>query len=187
MIKSFFTNFFNLNYPLILNILILMLISIPMKFNNFHPLKMILILMFITMIISLKMNLLMKSWMNFFIFLIMIGGLMVIFMYITSLNNNSLMKFNLFNIIKNLFKLMILLMFLIYMFKNEILFTNNQDSWNLNINLIEEKNNFSMMKLFNIYKIPLIFIMLYLYFTLICIMNICYKLKIPLRQINFYE
>nr|YP_002907410.1 NADH dehydrogenase subunit 6 [Diadegma semiclausum]ACF35066.1 NADH dehydrogenase subunit 6 [Diadegma semiclausum] len=186
MMKSFFImNFLNLNYPLILNILVLISLSIPIKFNKYHPMKMILILIFLTLIISLKMNLFKKSWMNFFILLIMVGGLMVIFMYITSLNNNSLMKFNLKNILKNLIKLTILMLFLIFLFKFYISYFNNQDSWNLNLNFIEEKNNFSMMKLFNINKMPLIFIMLYLYFSLICIMNICYKMKNPLRQINF--
>lgn len=188
MIKSvFIINFLNLNYPLILNILILILLSIPIKFNNFHPIKIILILIILTLIISLKINLIKKSWINFFILLIIIGGLMVIFLYITSLNNNLLLKFNLINILKNLLKLFILIVFLIFIYKTYIIYFNNQDSWNLNLNLFEEKNNFSIIKLFNINKIPLIFIILYLYFSLICIINICYKIKTPLRQINFYE
>lgn len=62
MLKSFFfDNIFNLNYPLILNILILMLISIPIKFNNFHPLKIIIILILLTFLIFLKINFIIKS------------------------------------------------------------------------------------------------------------------------------
>lgn len=187
MIKSFiFINFFNLNYPLTLNFLILILISIPLKFNNFHPIKIIIILILLTFLISLKINLFKKSWINFFILLIIIGGLIVIFIYITRLNNNILIKFNLWNIIKNTIKFLILFLILIFFLKNYFIFFNNQDTINLNLNLFEEKNDFSLIKLFNIQKIPLIFIIIYLYFSLICIINICYKIKTPLRQINFY-
>lgn len=186
MLKSFFfDNIFNLNYPLILNILILMLISIPIKFNNFHPLKIIIILILLTFLIFLKINFIIKSWINFFLLLIIIGGLIVIFIYITRLNNNTLFKFNLLNIKKNLFKFLILIFFFLLIFKINLIFNNNQDLFNYNLNFNEEKNNISIIKLFNINKIPIIFIIIYLYFSLICIINICYKIKTPLRQINY--
>lgn len=117
--------------------------------------------------------------------LIIIGGLIVIFIYITRLNNNTLFKFNLLNIKKNLFKFLILIFFFLLIFKINLIFNNNQDLFNYNLNFNEEKNNISIIKLFNINKIPIIFIIIYLYFSLICIINICYKIKTPLRQINY--
>lgn len=183
MIKLIFT--LNLNFPIILNLLILLLISIPIKIKNFHPLKFVTILILLTFIISLKINLIIKSWINFIILLVIIGGLLVIFIYITRLNNNTLSKFNYKHIIKILTKFITLIIILVIFHKFDLYFLDNQEL-NLN-NIYEEKNNIIIIKLFNKNKNSILFIILYLFFSLICIINICYKLKIPLRQINYYE
>nr|ACJ69613.1 NADH dehydrogenase subunit 6 [Venturia canescens] len=183
-----FLQFIYFNLPMIFNCLILFLMMIPIKYNNFHPLKLLIILIMIIFLISLKMSFIYKSWMNFIIFLIMIGGLMIIFMYITSLSSNMLFKFNLNSIYMNLFKFFFVLIFLMMMFyfmDLKLFILNYQDYLIMDMYMVEEINDYSLMKLFSKNNYSMIFIMMYLYLTLICIMNICYKMKSPLRQINF--
>nr|AZL93087.1 NADH dehydrogenase subunit 6 [Amblyjoppa sp. ZJUH_2016002] len=172
--------------PIMTNMMMMMLMMTPMKMNKFHPITLIILLILLTLMISLKLNFLMKSMISFMLFLIVIGGLMVIFMYITSLANNELFTLNLKYLIINIFKIlpiMMLLLMLMMMFKQLILI-NIIESNNL-MNWIEMNYKYINIMYKEMNNKPSYFIMLYLYYSMICIMNICYKLKTPLRQILF--
>lgn len=173
-------------FPIIINLIIIILLIFPFKNNKFHPISLIFILIILTFLVCFKINLLIKSIISFILFLIIIGGLIVIFMYITRLANNELFSFNLKNFIININKItpIILLLLITTLIYKQIIFINLIESFNLNnwseinykyINIIyKEINNNSSY-----------FIIIYLYYSIICIINICYKLKAPLRQILF--
>nr|AFN27602.1 NADH dehydrogenase subunit 6 [Diadromus collaris] len=181
-----FTNLILL-LPMIFNLLMMLIMMLPSKLNNFHPIMLLLILIILTIMISLKINFMFKSWIPLILFLIMIGGLMIIFMYITSLSNNELFNFNLKLLLINMMKIMpimFLMIYLTFLFKVTIM-NFNFESFNLN-NFMLMKNQMNMNIMYKeMNNKSSYFIMLYLYFSMICIMNICYKLKAPLRQILF--
>lgn len=186
-------NYIILIYPLILNIFIIFLSSSPSKTYKYHPLTFLAILLLYTIITANKINIIFKSLIPFILFLIIIGGLIVIFIYITRIANNELFSLNFKYLLTIFIKFFILTTILIY-------FTYLNKNFLINYNWINEliniwkfySNNFENKIFFNnLYKIidsnSLIFIIHYLYLALICIINICYKFKVPLRQITFYE
>nr|AZL93383.1 NADH dehydrogenase subunit 6 [Pimpla luctuosa] len=167
-------------YPILLNFLMLMILSLPSKFNKFNPINLTLLLIMLTILISLKLNMMINSWSSYIIFLIMIGGLMIIFMYIMSLANNELFSFNFKYMILNSIKFLPLMIFFLMMMKLYFYWNNNfiwYNYLNLNFNL-----NFYEIYHSN-YSKMIFFIMNYLFYSMICIMNICYKMKLPLRQL----
>nr|YP_010547115.1 NADH dehydrogenase subunit 6 [Nycteribia parvula]UYK51617.1 NADH dehydrogenase subunit 6 [Nycteribia parvula] len=146
-----------------------------------HPMTMSLILMMQTMMISILSSMMNKnSWFSFILFLIFIGALLILFIYITSLTSNKLFNFSYKMII------MPILFFLLFIFMNKSLF-----KWNfINSDMI----NFEMFNYLNFYELIMLFnypsnllilmIMLYLLFSLISIMKITKFNKGPFRMMN---
>nr|YP_010716465.1 NADH dehydrogenase subunit 6 [Gotra octocincta]WDQ40361.1 NADH dehydrogenase subunit 6 [Gotra octocincta] len=188
----FFLNYFLmiksnlLILPFCLNIILIMIFMTPSKIINFNPMTYMILLILLTFSICLVMNLISKSWIPYILFLMMIGGLMIIFMYITSLSSNELFFMN-YQIMKtNFFKIFfftMIMIFLMIMFMDQMFFMLNLNFFNKNLYLFDQMNmNLLYKKIFNK---STMFIMIYLYYSMIIIMNICFKLKAPLRQIKF--
>lgn len=173
--------------PLIFNLLLILLIINFSKINKFHPISFIIILILVTFLISLKINFIIKSWFPIILFLIIIGGLIVIFIYITRLTNNELFFFNFKLILINIIKIspLIILIIIIYIYINEQIYTNIDlfNRSNLKFSYWDQNNINIIYKIF--YNKSTIFIMLYLYYSIICIINICSNFKLPLRQLSF--
>nr|YP_010594873.1 NADH dehydrogenase subunit 6 [Anastatus dexingensis]WAJ57471.1 NADH dehydrogenase subunit 6 [Anastatus dexingensis] len=157
-----------------------------------HPMNNGMILLFLTIFSSMWMNLFFNNhWMSFIIFLIMIGGLMILFLYFTSFisNMNSLIKWkNLSNFFIKILLLMTTL-FMIIQFKNEWTWTNSFNEINsinklmININF---ENNIQMNFLFMINKnFNTILLMIFLIICLTLIVKICINKKLSLRKINY--
>nr|QIZ12544.1 NADH dehydrogenase subunit 6 [Tonicina zschaui] len=155
---------------------LIMSISFFLPFMN-HPLSMGLMILLNTIIISLSMFFQSSSWFGFILFLIYIGGLLVMFAYVTALVPNPTFKFNM--MLKNFTVMMI---FWLLLFTN-VEFTSIPSWKNMEVNLHWEffYNNFgaSLFSLFNLNII--IGLVLILLFILICIVKICYFKKGPLR------
>nr|ANE20371.1 NADH dehydrogenase subunit 6 [Aphis glycines] len=140
------------------------------------PLSSNLIILIQTLVLTLMINMINKTaWISFMIFILYIGGLMIIFLYISSI------AFNEFNINKNyknmLFKLMLLTMFIFYFklyFNMENFYYENKFFFEDNFNLL---NMFMMPNNLMIY-----FIMLILFFMLILIIWMLKINKGPIRQ-----
>nr|YP_009730003.1 NADH dehydrogenase subunit 6 [Argopistes tsekooni]QHX99908.1 NADH dehydrogenase subunit 6 [Argopistes tsekooni] len=130
-----------------------------------HPLScglMLLIQTTLTALITGMMNY--NFWYSYILFLIMIGGMLILFIYMTSIASNEKFKFNM-----NLFKMMmfiILMNLLLFMFLDHFYFNNMNQLQEMMI--IKYSNNLSLMKYFN-FPSHLIMIMLisYLFITLI--------------------
>nr|YP_009441744.1 NADH dehydrogenase subunit 6 [Silvanus bidentatus]AOY39289.1 NADH dehydrogenase subunit 6 [Silvanus bidentatus] len=157
---------------------ILMNISILFLFMK-HPLSMGFILFIQVLLISLITNITtLNSWFSYILFLVMIGGMLILFIYMTSLASNEKFKFS-WKILFTLFFLLILEMFLIFNFN----FYDSTKINNLFMNSISM--NFNKFFMFPSYLI-MITIIIYLLITLIAVVKITNFKSGPLRQ-KFYE
>nr|YP_010692558.1 NADH dehydrogenase subunit 6 [Argopistes sexvittatus]WBV77040.1 NADH dehydrogenase subunit 6 [Argopistes sexvittatus]WBV77053.1 NADH dehydrogenase subunit 6 [Argopistes sexvittatus] len=158
---------------------LLMMNSLMLIFMK-HPLScglMLLIQTIMTALITGLMNY--NFWYSYILFLVMIGGMLILFIYMTSIASNEKFKFNM-----NLFKMMMLIfllnMLLILIFDNFYFNTMNQlQEMMINKNY----NNLSLMKYFN-YPSYFIMIMLisYLFITLIAAVKMTKSSYGSLRQ-----
>nr|AFQ62195.1 NADH dehydrogenase subunit 6 [Hydroporus palustris] len=163
-----------------------LILSMIFLFMN-HPMSMGLILMIQTILIVLITGLYSYSfWFSYILFLIMIGGMLILFMYMTSLASNEKFKIS-----KNIILMMFFLIFMLLI----MLIINDQmimEYIQKNSNLLESINKLIMLKnenlssLFMLYNNPnfLINILMinYLLITLIAIVKITKSNTGPLRQ-----
>nr|UPX88691.1 NADH dehydrogenase subunit 6 [Cychrus caraboides] len=152
-----------------------------------HPLSMGLILLIQTILISLISGMFSYTyWFSYILFLVMLGGMLVLFIYMTSLASNEMFHYSskLFMFISTIIIFSFIMYNLIdYMMLNP-LFKNS--------NLMEFLNNMIFMKNENIYTLNkiynapnnLITLMLvnYLFLTLIAVVKITNINYGPLRQ-----
>nr|YP_010350254.1 NADH dehydrogenase subunit 6 [Virgulibracon endoxylaphagus]UOK09634.1 NADH dehydrogenase subunit 6 [Virgulibracon endoxylaphagus] len=179
-------NFYILIYTI--DMMMFMLMMLPSNLFNFHPLTLSLILCFYLIFLTFKLNLMTNSfWYSYILFLVMIGGLMILFMYFTSLMNNELfflkLKYNM-----NLILKMIILFIVLTLFYKEYKFIY----YYLSFNYFELKNfilffNFNYKNLFkNLmmdYSMMMnMYMIMYLFLIMLCMVTICNKISFPLRQ-----
>ncbi|KAH8374259.1 hypothetical protein KR009_000053, partial [Drosophila setifemur] len=156
--------------------------------NMTHPLAIGLTLLIQTIFICLITGLITKSfWYSYILFLIFLGGILVLFIYVTSLASNEIfnlsIKLTLFSIIL-LFLLFIISLIMDKTYTSFFLINNEIESiFNQNSYLIE--NSLSLNKLYN-FPTNLITILLinYLLITLIVVVKITKLFKGPLRIIS---
>nr|YP_009106926.1 NADH dehydrogenase subunit 6 [Hamadryas epinome]AIT96660.1 NADH dehydrogenase subunit 6 [Hamadryas epinome] len=162
--------------------------SIFMLFLN-HPFSMGFLILTQTLLICLLSSMLINTyWFSYILFLVFLGGLLVLFIYVSSIASNELFKISFFN--KNIF----IYFFIIFFFS---LFMNNLNWMNFNFN--EEMNNlFNMFLFFNseininltkLYNNQTYFLtimmIIYLFITLIAVVKITNIIFGPLRTFNF--
>nr|WGO58065.1 NADH dehydrogenase subunit 6 [Rhabdoblatta melancholica] len=145
-----------------------------------HPLAMGLILLIQTTFISIITGMTATSfWFSYILFLIFLGGMLVLFIYVTSLASNEMFSLSTKLILFSMISLPIL--YLIY--NNMYSSLMNQESMNF-LNM----NNYTSLPLIKLYNYPtsIITIMLasYLFLTLIAVVKITNIFKGPLRQFN---
>nr|YP_009741707.1 NADH dehydrogenase subunit 6 [Thaumatosmylus hainanus]QID76386.1 NADH dehydrogenase subunit 6 [Thaumatosmylus hainanus] len=153
-----------------------------------HPLSMGLMLLIQTMTVSLLCGFISNSyWFAYILFLVMIGGMLVLFIYMTSLASNELFNFSMNNFFIFLF-LWINLLIIIYFIDNNSIFMINQDMNYLNNNMnitMNFENQFFLNKLYNNPTMNLTIMLInYLLLCLIIVINITKKNFGPLRS-NF--
>nr|APX40444.1 NADH dehydrogenase subunit 6 [Longitarsus melanocephalus] len=136
-----------------------------------HPLSCGLILLMQTILIALKTGLMsLNFWFSYILFLIMIGGMLILFIYMTSISSNE--KFN-FNKKFFIIYLLFLIIFMISLFIDSYYLNLLNNIIDMKMSIHNFKNSISMMKYLNY---PNYFIMmmmiLYLFITLIAIVKI---------------
>nr|YP_010411518.1 NADH dehydrogenase subunit 6 [Euurobracon yokahamae]UJJ81893.1 NADH dehydrogenase subunit 6 [Euurobracon yokahamae] len=171
-------------------ILIFMMI-LPSNLYNFHPLMLGLILIFYIIFITFKMNMILNNyWYSYILFLVMIGGLMILFMYFISLTNNELfyfkLKYNLYQMLKFLM-ILILIFYMIYNWSMNYIYNLNYFEMISLMNYFEFNYLILLKNLMMDYFLKLnLFMIIYLFFTMVTIVIICNKIKLPLRQMIEY-
>nr|YP_011035837.1 NADH dehydrogenase subunit 6 [Penicillidia jenynsii]WRI60693.1 NADH dehydrogenase subunit 6 [Penicillidia jenynsii] len=147
-----------------------------------HPLSMSLILLIQTLIISIMSGMMNKNfWFSYILFLIFIGALLILFIYITSLTSNKMFNFSYKMIFIPMFFFMIFLMMKMNFFNWNFM---NSDMMKMN----EMNYSFNFYEFIMLYNFPsnlIIFMtMMYLLLTLISIMKITKFNKGPFRIMN---
>nr|YP_009538010.1 NADH dehydrogenase subunit 6 [Limenitis albomaculata]AYN60753.1 NADH dehydrogenase subunit 6 [Limenitis albomaculata] len=167
---------------------LLIFISILLYFIN-HPLAMGLLILIQTLFTCLISGMLINTyWFSYILFLIFLGGLLVLFIYVSSVASNELFKINL----TNKFFLIYILIIMIFsiLFKNNLIWMNfsfNDEMINFyNLNLFfNNEYNFNLSKLYNKQNyFMMMMLIIYLFITLIAIVKITNIFFGPLRSYN---
>nr|WQM87279.1 NADH dehydrogenase subunit 6 [Esakia johorensis] len=142
-----------------------------------HPLSMGFNLILTTVTISITMGIMMKyTWYSYILILVMLGGMLVLFMYMASIASNEIMNFSL----KLTMTTIIVSLLTFMLLKNEMLMYNFTMIEN-----IENQQNMSMIKLFNgKSSIMTIMMALYLLITMIYVIYITNTFEGPMRKKN---
>nr|AVN68222.1 NADH dehydrogenase subunit 6 [Paranauphoeta circumdata] len=144
-----------------------------------HPLAMGLILLIQTIMISMISGMISYSfWFSYILFLIFLGGMLVLFIYVTSLASNEMFTLSTKLIILSI----ILIPIMIFIIKIPSIL-NNQELMNL-----PQLNSITNMPLIKLYNQPTsiitIMLALYLFLTLIAVVKITNIFMGPLRTMN---
>nr|QUQ07005.1 NADH dehydrogenase subunit 6 [Euroleon coreanus] len=149
-----------------------------------HPLAMGLTLLIQTIIISMICGLFTYSyWFAYILFLIMLGGMLVLFIYVTSLASNELFSFSMKNMFLSL-AIFIIMMSLFLIIDNLMIINNSMEmiKFSPENNLFTE-NELSLIKLYNNPSMNITIMMInYLLLTLIVVVKITNINYGPLRQ-----
>nr|YP_010498971.1 NADH dehydrogenase subunit 6 [Polypedilum henicurum]UWR98467.1 NADH dehydrogenase subunit 6 [Polypedilum henicurum] len=156
-----------------------------------HPLSMGLMLMIQTILIVIFSGMITKTfWFSYSLFLIFLGGMLILFMYMTSIASNEQFKFqiSIFSIFCGLILFLIMLGYF-YFFSQKLIFFNkiyNFENFNMMIlKTLTKENSFMLNKMYN-FPMNLITILLinYLFLTLIATVKITNIFEGPLRPKN---
>nr|QOX09887.1 NADH dehydrogenase subunit 6 [Limassolla sp. XZ-2020] len=153
--------------------MMIMIASIIPTLNN--PMSLGFMLMMQTIMTILFMNLIMESsWFVMITFLMMIGGLLILFTYMSSMASNEKFKIKLN---------MMLLLIIIFLMMDEMIMQNQiKETMSLNKFFLSD---LSLMKIYNNKSMMLTLMMiLYLLLTMISVTKMVKHHKGPLRNIN---
>nr|QII42118.1 NADH dehydrogenase subunit 6 [Promalactis odaiensis] len=163
----------------------LMSISLMMIFLN-HPLSMGLLILFQTILTCILSGMLIKTyWFSYILFLTFLGGLLVLFIYISSIASNELFVLSL--------KMIYLFIFLMFFSLTFSIFSFNLKWFNLNSNsdmsnfndlflFFNNENKFNLSKLYdNQTFLMMMMLIIYLFITLVAVVKITNISFGPLR------
>nr|YP_009349984.1 NADH dehydrogenase subunit 6 [Homogryllacris anelytra]AQM40158.1 NADH dehydrogenase subunit 6 [Homogryllacris anelytra] len=154
-----------------------------------HPLSMTLIIILQTLLICTFTGMISQSfWFSYILFLVFLGGMLVLFIYITSLASNEMFSIP----TTTIFSCMIIMMFIILLSWSldstfPTLITNNLDmnSTNLTSTNYWTETTLPLIKLYNNpTNLNTLMLMLYLFLTLIAIVKITNIFHGPLRSMH---
>nr|YP_009922408.1 NADH dehydrogenase subunit 6 [Malaza fastuosus]QNA48419.1 NADH dehydrogenase subunit 6 [Malaza fastuosus] len=168
----------------------MIMISFTMFFLK-HPLSMGLMILSQTLLTCLLSGMIIHTyWFSYILFLTFLGGLLVLFIYVSSIASNELFKFNMKN--KFLFfNICTIILLMSILFKDNLSWMNlNNNSFEMN-NLFNyflffnNENNLNLSKLYNEYNYFLmIMLIIYLFITLVAVVKITNIFYGPLRSFN---
>nr|WAM61660.1 NADH dehydrogenase subunit 6 [Neptis soma] len=168
--------------------LMLIFFSIFLFFIN-HPLAMGLLILVQTLLTCLLSGMMINTyWFSYILFLIFLGGLLVLFIYVSSVASNELFKISFMN--KFMFSFIFLILVFSFILKNNLNWMNFSfnDEMNNFFNtflFFNNEFNFNLSKLYNKQTYLLMMMMIiYLFITLIAIVKITNIFFGPLRSFN---
>nr|YP_009525298.1 NADH dehydrogenase subunit 6 [Palpita hypohomalia]AXS63734.1 NADH dehydrogenase subunit 6 [Palpita hypohomalia]QAT19931.1 NADH dehydrogenase subunit 6 [Palpita hypohomalia] len=168
--------------------LLIMLISFMMLFL-YHPLSMGLMILIQTILTCMISSMMLSTyWFSYILFLTFLGGLLVLFIYVSSIASNEMFKIS-FNM--KMIYLFFILIFIIF----SMFLMNNLNWMNFSLNNLEMKNLFNMFLFFNnenkinlskLYNnqtfLMMMMMVIYLFITLIAVVKITNISYGPLRS-----
>nr|YP_010759070.1 NADH dehydrogenase subunit 6 [Oedipoda miniata]WEX31980.1 NADH dehydrogenase subunit 6 [Oedipoda miniata] len=152
-----------------------------------HPMSMMMIIIVQTMMIGMMMGSMMESfWLSYILFLTFLGGMMVLFIYITSIASNEMFKIKLINV--NLLIIMTMITMIILYNTNKMMFTEmikNSETMIMKYSINFQEMTMSMMKLYNNPTIIItMMMMIYLFIALMAVVKITNINQGPIRKMN---
>nr|AII02340.1 NADH dehydrogenase subunit 6 [Tineola bisselliella] len=156
-----------------------------------HPLSMMILILIQTLLTCLITGLLINSyWFSYILFLTFLGGILILFIYITSIASNEMFKFSLmmFYYLFSMF-LIIMMIFLIF-FKKNLIWLNFSMNYEMNklfnkYLFFNNENKLNLTKLYNEQTfIFMMMLIIYLLITLIMTVKITNVFYGPLRTFN---
>nr|YP_010701135.1 NADH dehydrogenase subunit 6 [Acosmeryx shervillii]WCI21373.1 NADH dehydrogenase subunit 6 [Acosmeryx shervillii] len=160
-----------------------------MMYSLTHPLSMGMLILIQTLLTCLLSGMLIKTyWFSYILFLTFLGGLLVLFIYVSSIASNEMFSFS--NNKKIMFIMMLTMIMLIQFFFNKNLnwmnLINNSEMNNfMNFMFLNNENKINLNKLYNNNSSMLMsLLIIYLFITLIAIVKITNIFFGPLRTFS---
>nr|YP_010040142.1 NADH dehydrogenase subunit 6 [Spodoptera exempta]QOY46709.1 NADH dehydrogenase subunit 6 [Spodoptera exempta] len=170
--------------------LMLMMISMFMLFIN-NPMSMGLLILMQTLLVCMLSGMMIKTyWFSYILFLTFLGGLLVLFIYVSSIASNQLFYMK-FNYKKTLILLTILMLLMMLMLNNKMTWMNlsmnsDMNMFNNMIFFFNNENKINLSKLYNNQTfLIMMMLVIYLFITLIAIVKITNIFHGPLRSSNY--
>nr|WKU83783.1 NADH dehydrogenase subunit 6 [Aristosyrphus sp.] len=163
-----------------MNTIIMSLIFMQMN----HPLSMGLMLLMQTLMIACITGMICKTfWFSYILFIIFVGGMLVLFIYMTSLASNEIFDFSKKGILLMFFFMIFSISFML-LDKYFMFYKQNNEMIELNkMNFYMEENTIMLMKLYNYPMNYLtIMLMIYLLITMIASIKITKLFYGPIRS-----
>nr|YP_009519810.1 NADH dehydrogenase subunit 6 [Trichogramma ostriniae]AOM68243.1 NADH dehydrogenase subunit 6 [Trichogramma ostriniae] len=177
---------------LLMSTMNLMINCISSYNKNLHPMIFGTMLLLMSIFSSLNINIFNDSPMfSFIMFLIVIGGMMILFLYFISFVSNMkmMMKWIYLKMIPIKIFLMILLILIMLMNKNNLLnwfylYNETNNLFNINSNDLMKNNINCMYMYLNMKMMPTIIMMIYLFMCLTLIVKMFINKKMSIRKMN---
>nr|QOL00644.1 NADH dehydrogenase subunit 6 [Kingdonella pienbaensis] len=152
-----------------------------------HPMSMMLFIIFQTLLIGLFTGTIMESfWLSYILFLTFLGGMLVLFIYITSIASNEMFKPKSIILMFSIILWTIIMMILIILDKTMFMdFFKNSETMNINTSIDFQEMTLSLLKLYNKPTIIItMMMMIYLFLALIAVVKITNINQGPIRKIK---
>nr|YP_010721505.1 NADH dehydrogenase subunit 6 [Hilethera xinjiangensis]WDS74922.1 NADH dehydrogenase subunit 6 [Hilethera xinjiangensis] len=152
-----------------------------------HPMSMMMIIIIQTLMIGMLIGTMMESfWLSYILFLTFLGGMMVLFIYITSIASNEM--FNIKSMNMTLTTISILIMMIILYNMEKIMFTEtikNTETMSMKHMMNFQEMTLSLTKLYNNPTLTItIMMMIYLFITLLAVVKITNINQGPIRKMK---
>nr|YP_009268478.1 NADH dehydrogenase subunit 6 [Biston thibetaria]AID67373.1 NADH dehydrogenase subunit 6 [Biston thibetaria]AIE11781.1 NADH dehydrogenase subunit 6 [Biston thibetaria]ANW36824.1 NADH dehydrogenase subunit 6 [Biston thibetaria] len=168
--------------------MMMLMLSIMMIFLN-HPLSIGLLILIQTLMMCLLSGMLIKTyWFSYILFLTFLGGLLVLFIYVSSIASNELFKLNINmkTLMIMLFTMIMMMQMYMYMYENLnwMNLSNNISNTNnmMNLSFFNNENKINLNKLYNNHTYMMMsMLVIYLFISLVSIVKITNIFYGPLR------
>uniref|UniRef100_A0AAU7YUG2 NADH-ubiquinone oxidoreductase chain 6 n=1 Tax=Rhaphidophora duxiu TaxID=3229864 RepID=A0AAU7YUG2_9ORTH len=172
-----------------LNILLMSMMTNTIFTMINHPLAMMIMIITQTVLICLMTGIISQTfWFSYILFLVFLGGMLVLFIYITSLASNEMFKLPSKIIITFFMFTSIMIMMMMFMDSSmSNIMSMNMDMMQMlnSMTTMYSESNISLMKLYNNpTNMMTLMLVMYLFLTLIVIVKITNIFQGPLRQKN---
>nr|AIW64787.1 NADH dehydrogenase subunit 6 [Indopodisma kingdoni] len=152
-----------------------------------HPMSMMLFIILQTFLIGLMSGTMMESfWLSYILFLTFLGGMLVLFIYITSIASNEMFQPKSIIMLFSFILWMIIMMLFIMTDKTMFMdFFKNTETMNINNIINYQEMTFSLEKLYNNPTfIITMMMMIYLFLALLAVVKITNINQGPIRKMS---
>nr|YP_010686248.1 dehydrogenase subunit 6 [Ranacris albicornis]WAX39752.1 dehydrogenase subunit 6 [Ranacris albicornis] len=152
-----------------------------------HPMSMMIFIIFQTFTISLTSGMMMESfWLSYILLLTFLGGMLVLFIYITSIASNEMFQSKAIIMMITLTVWIMIMFLLILMDKTMFIdFYKNTETVNINESINYQEMTLSLSKLYNNPTfIITMMMMIYLFLALLAVVKITNINQGPIRKMK---